>query len=157
MAIAFHGDPAPIFQKAFNALEPGGYLEMQDISGPMQCIDSSFAGTAFQKASQMMQTVMKPRGIDMTAPSRYKAIFEAVGFVDVKEVVIEWPVGTWGKSKYHKLIGAWYQKDLVQGVDGMAMALFTRDLGLTREEVTKLMGQVKRDMMDRRIHTFQNL
>jgi len=91
----------------------------------------------------------------MEAPKRHKSMMKEVGFVDVKEMVIEFPIGPWAKSEYHKMIGKWYQKDLINGVEGIMMGLLTRVMGMGREEVECLIEEVKRGLLDRKIHAYQ--
>jgi len=80
---------------------------------------------------------------------------EEVGFVDVKEMKIEFPIGTWAKSDYHKTIGKWYQKDLMNGIEGIMLGLLTRVMGMEKGEVEVLIEQVKRGLLDRKIHAYQ--
>jgi hypothetical protein len=150
-------NPLAIFQKAFAALSPGGWLEMQEPSAPLRSIDGSIEGTAMLKCSNMVVSACLKRGVDLTVPVRYKAMMEEVGFVDTKEVMIEWPIGTWAKSKHHKRIGAWYYHDLNMGIEGVTMGLFTRVLGMSKEAVLDIVEDVKQDMNNRNIHGYQAL
>jgi hypothetical protein len=156
MAFAF-ADPLSIFRKAFAALHPGGYFEMQDLCTPIRSFDDSLSGSAMIKCSNLIIEACQKRGIDLTIPKRYKEMMESVGFVDVKEVVFEWPIGTWAKSEYHKKIGAWFKRDMEVGVEGIVMGLFTRILGMSKEDVAVMVGEVKRDMNDKRIHAYEPL
>jgi len=110
-------DPLSIIRKAFAALTPGGYYEMQDISGPFSSIDNTHEGTPIFKMANLVKQAFLQHGIDVEA----QAMMEEVGFVDVKETVIEFPIGTWAKSWYHKTIGKWYQKDLINGIEGIML------------------------------------
>jgi hypothetical protein len=130
---------------------------MQDPSSPLRGIDNSLEGTSMLKCFYLMISAFLKHGIDLSAPCRYKEMMEKVGFVDVVETKIEWPIGTWAKSRYHKMIGAWFQKDLLSGVEGMCMGLFTRVLTMEKEKVDELVADVKRDMQDKRIHCYQDL
>jgi hypothetical protein len=155
MALAF-GDPQAVFAKAFAALEPGGYFEMQE-GIPLRSIDGSTTGTTLQKVYDLIITAGTKRGADLNAGERYKQMFEAVGFEDVKEVVFEWPIGTWAKSEYHKRIGAWFQRDMMMGIEGFATMALTRILGMEKETVDELVVGAKEDMMNRDIHSYQPL
>jgi hypothetical protein len=42
-------DPLTVFRKAYDALAPGGYLEMQEIYFKPHSVDGSHEGTALQK------------------------------------------------------------------------------------------------------------
>jgi hypothetical protein len=130
---------------------------MQDPSSPLRSIDNSLEGTSMLKCSHLIISAFLKRGIDLSSPCRYKEMMEKVGFVDVVETKIEWPIGTWAKGRYHKMIGAWFQRDLLAGVEGMCMGLFTRVLAMEKKEVDELVADVKRDMQDKRIHCYQDL
>lgn len=151
-------DAMSIFRKAFDALEPGGWFEMQDTCAPLGSIDGTLEGTPLLETYNLIaKTFLEKRGVDVTVASRFKSMMEEVGFVDVKEVKIEWPIGTWAKSSYHKRIGAWYQRDLKMATEGIMMGLFTRMLGWKKEEVDELLVKVLADMDDKNIHSYQPL
>ncbi|KAH6669959.1 TAM domain methyltransferase [Halenospora varia] len=154
MAYALH-NPKAVFTKAFAALSPGGYLEMQDLVPPIQCIDDTIKGTMIETCAALMLEGSTKAGLDVTTPQRYKDMMEEIGFVDVKVVPFEWPIGTWPKSKYHKRIGAWFLKDMELGVEGIIMGLFTRVLGMKREKVSEMVVQLKAEMRDPKIHCYQ--
>ena len=84
-------------------------------------------------------------------------MMEEVAFMDVKEVRLEWPLGTWAKSAYHKRIGARFQRDLSMAVEGIALGLFVRGLGMKREEADQLVNDLRKDVEDRRLHEYQAL
>lgn len=156
MVFAF-SDPLAVFRKAFTALSPGGYFEMQDLCTPIRAPDNSLDGTAMLRCSNLIIEAAQKRGIDLTVPKKYKEMMQSVGFADVKEVIVEWPVGTWAKSEYHKRIGAWFKRDMEIGVEGIVMGLFTRVLEMSKEDVAVIVEDVKRDMNNKRIHSYQPL
>ncbi|TVY91974.1 putative methyltransferase [Lachnellula willkommii] len=150
-------DPLAVFRKAFNALSPGGYFEMQDLCSPIRSFDNSLDGSAMVRTSNLLIEACQKRGFDLTVPKKYKDMMQSVGFVDVKEVVVEWPIGTWAKSEYHKRIGAWFKKDMEVGAEGIIMGMFTRLLGMSKEEVAVIVEDVKKDMNDKSIHAYEPL
>jgi hypothetical protein len=156
LAFAFTSSPESIFRKAYAALSPGGYFEMQD-GVPLRSIDNSTEGTAMQKYYDLIIEACKMRNADLWSAEKYKSMMEEVGFVDVKETVIEWPIGTWAKSPFHKRIGTWFKHDLAMGIEGIGMKLFTGLLGMSREEVEELVKQVLKDMDNKNIHGHQAL
>lgn len=147
-------NPPAVFQKAFHSCTPGGYFEMFEISAQSQCIDNSLEGTALQKYSNMMLEGGRYFGKDFTHAPRYKSYMEAAGFVDVVEKQFQWPSNTWPRGKYFKTLGMWFNQDMQQGLSGIAMATFTRALGMSREEVEKFVIEVRNDMNDKRIHAY---
>ncbi|EPE30978.1 S-adenosyl-L-methionine-dependent methyltransferase [Glarea lozoyensis ATCC 20868] len=150
-------NPLEVFKKAFKSLSPGGYFEMQDLNLPIKALDNSLEGTTMQRISELLLSTVAKVGLDPTTTGRYKKMMEEVGFVDIKEVVIEWPIGTWAKGAYHKKLGRWFRRDMEVGTEGILMGLFTRVIGMTREEVLELVVELKREMRDPKIHAYQPL
>ncbi|KUJ08961.1 S-adenosyl-L-methionine-dependent methyltransferase [Mollisia scopiformis] len=147
--------PISTIQKAYASLAPGGWLEMQDTCAPLYSIDNSIAGTSLEKCYDMVVEAAKKVGIDSTAASRYKDMMEEAGFVDVQEVKVEWPIGGWAKSTYHKTLGKWFRADLETGVEAVALGLFTRVLGMKKEEVESFLVDIKKDMDSKHVHAYQ--
>ena len=59
------------------------------------------------------------------------------------------PVGTWAKNKTLKEIGAFMQLYILEAVEPLTLALFTRVLGWTEAETQVLMAMVRREFKDR--------
>lgn len=50
--------------------------------------------------------------------------------------------------------GMWTYENLGNGASGLSMALFTRALGWTQQEVELFLVDVRRDMKDRSVHGY---
>ena len=90
----------------------------------------------------------------MDEAAKYKSYLESAGFVDVVERRFKWPINEWPKDPHHKEIGAWVRENLDTGVDGLLMALFTRFLGWSPEEVTVFSAQVRLALRNRNVHGY---
>lgn len=90
---------------------------MQDTCSPLGSIDTSLKDTALERCYNLVVEAAAKVGIDCTSAHRYKAMFEEMGFVDVQEIRVEWPIGGWAKSRYHKALGMWYKADLEMGLE----------------------------------------
>lgn len=130
---------------------------MQDSAAPLCSIDDTIAGTTLLQYYNLIVEAAAKIGIDVSAASRYKAIFEEVGFVDVEVKMIEIPIGTWAQSKYHKKIGALFHQDMDSGAEAIGMAMLTRVLGMSKEDVGVLVEGARSDMNNRDIHSYQPL
>lgn len=84
----------------------------------------------------------------------YKGYFENAGFVDVVERRFKWPMNEWPRDPHHKELGAWSRENMDNGMDGLLVALFTRFLGWTSEEVAVFSAQARAALKDRRIHGY---
>lgn len=146
-------DGASVFNKAFNALNPGGYFEMQD-SLTITCIDSSGEGTQLMRWVSLMLEAATKLGRDWAKVKEYKKWMEAAGFVDIKETYFAWPTNTWPRGLHYKTLGVWAGEDLKDGLEGFSMAALTRAHGWTEDEVKALLADVRRDLDDRNIHAY---
>ena len=52
-----------------------------------------------------------------------------------------------------KMIGTWNLLNMLEGIEAFSMALFTRFLGYTAEEVQVLISDVRKDLRDPKIHS----
>lgn len=141
--------------KSFENLEPGGYLEMQDLTHPLGCDDGSL--DLESPLGQFGPLVIKActlagRPIDI-AP-KYGEFMKKAGFVDVVHRQYKWPTNAWPKDKHYKEIGAWSFENLNSGLEGLLLALFTRHLGWSVEEVTVYCAQARKQLRDPKVHAY---
>jgi hypothetical protein len=76
------------------------------------------------------------------------------GFVNVERKVFKWPIKTLPKDPKHKQVGLWTLANIEGNLETISMALMTRGLGMTREEVEVFLVGVRKDLRDRRIHAY---
>jgi hypothetical protein len=62
---------------------------MQDITGLLQSLEGTADNTMILRVNTLICEAASEIGIDTTSASRYKSIFEEVGFEDVKETIVE--------------------------------------------------------------------
>jgi hypothetical protein len=126
---------------------------MQDADFPMKCVDDSLNGTALWKWNMLIEEGAKKVGKPWTRTNQYKGWMEEIGFVDIEEKILPWPINTWPKDTYLKLLGLWFQFDLLEGLNSTT-ALLTRGLGWSTEEVESLLVDVRKDIENRRVHAY---
>ena len=93
-------------------------------------------------------------GKDFTRGRRYKEVLEELGFVDVVETRTQFPIGTWAVGKKMKTLGDWMKMDMLAGLLGMSMAIMTRGLGMTPEEVAVHLENVKTEIESNKLHAY---
>jgi hypothetical protein len=84
----------------------------------------------------------------------WKDIMIKAGYEDVVEKRYRWPQNRWPKDPKYKELGMWACADIVDGLEGLSLALFTRALGMTKEEVMAFLVDVRKDMRNTRIHSY---
>ncbi|KAG0646045.1 putative methyltransferase tdiE [Hyphodiscus hymeniophilus] len=135
-----------VFKSAFDYLRPGGYIELQDASFPFMGADQKWQGTAFQRWWRMLMDASRALGKDWNRVGRYKGYLEEVGFVDVVERKFPCPIGPWARGEKNKILGVWARANMLQSLGGLSMAILTRGLGMTAQEIELLLVDVRKDI-----------
>lgn len=141
------------FSQAFAHTSPGGYIELSDSVFPCECDDLSLTpSSALLNWSILLLQASQKIGRDIDSAKLYKAQLEAAGYVDVVERVHYWPMNRWPKDPKLKELGMWNCENMVTGLSGFSMALFTRVLGMSAEEVEVYVVDARKEMKDTKIH-----
>lgn len=96
-------------------------------------------------------------GASPTSPRFLKQWMKDAGFVNVEEHILKLPVGTWPKDRRNKTVGAWEQINLVEGLPALSLRLFTRILGMSREDTEMTLMEVRKSVNNRNIHSYYHL
>ncbi|KIM95997.1 hypothetical protein OIDMADRAFT_106136 [Oidiodendron maius Zn] len=152
MAGSFAEWPKFISQ-AFAHLEPGGYLECQEFL-LTTCADETYRDCDLKKWTALLREASEKIGRPLYIMSEIKSMMEHAGFEDVKQVDYMWPHNTWPKDPKLKELGMWCLANMEGGLEDISMALYTRVLGWTIEEVLAFLPGVRKGLRDRTMHTF---
>lgn len=138
-------------------LEEDGYLEVHDIDFVIKCDDGTLpTNSALVRWHNYMHDAASKAGFPLDAISHVPDMMKTAGFVDVVATPIKWPINTWPKDSKHKELGRWAMENFTWGCDSMSLALFTRALGWSAEEVHVFMALVRKDLRDRKMHAYWN-
>jgi hypothetical protein len=146
--------PAKVIQNAYDALAPGGYLEMQEVYFKLHSVDESIKGTAFKRWNEMLVAGAEVLGRDWHCTPKYKQCFIDAGFEDVVEIRFPGPIGTWPRDKDDKLTGLYWTANMLDGINGMSNIALRRGLGMSAEDMELLLVDVRRDLKDGKIHSY---
>ncbi|KAL7755837.1 hypothetical protein ACKLNR_014364 [Fusarium oxysporum f. sp. zingiberi] len=142
-----------ILAKAFENLEPGGYIEVQDNIYPLASDDGTIHNTDILTWSELMVKATNKIGRSITVASQFKSMLEDAGFIDIVEIKKKIPMNRWPKCSRYKELGTWSCYMLHSSLEGISMGLLTR-LGLTVHEVHVLLAKVRRDLLSTKIHGY---
>lgn len=88
---------------------------------------------------------------------RLKHLMTEIGFVDIKEVLFKWPINRWPREKRFKELGEWSRLNTDDLLEGLSMALFTRCLGWTPQEVGVFLVDARKDLNNPKIHAYWSM
>ncbi|KAM0231915.1 hypothetical protein ACHAPO_008213 [Fusarium lateritium] len=149
------GDWPKFFKQSFDSLNPGGWVECQDITFPAASDDGTLVkGSYIDQWSEFMTEAASNFGRSAVSAKSYKQQMIDAGFVNVTEVVYKWPTNRWPADPYYKELGFWCNHNIAGELSGLSLALFTKGLGWSVEEVEVFLAKVRTDMRDRRIHAW---
>lgn len=67
------------------------------------------------------------------------------------------PLSPWPKDRKMKELGAYQQVNMIEAMEAYSMALMTRVLGWRSEEVVVFLADVRKELLNRKIHMYGKL
>lgn len=144
-----------MFAQAFTALKPGGWIELQDLKFNYSCDDGTMPEDYGPlEMAGLIHEALARFGVDTHSADRNPERAEAAGFVDLRHSVIKLPVGPWARDKTMKTVGLYNRSSIYDGLHGITMGPLTRGLKWSTQEVEVFLTGVRKDLMDKRIHSY---
>ncbi|KAF5024508.1 hypothetical protein F66182_3448 [Fusarium sp. NRRL 66182] len=139
-------------------LTPGGYAEFQDVDVLLQSDDGTLTEDhALRKWGHLLSKAAQEHGTRFIETKRIGQLMTETGFIQMKEQQFKWPVNRWPREKRYKELGEWSNLNTQDLLEGLSMALFTRCLGWTPEEVRVFLIDVRKDLNNPRIHAYWSI
>lgn len=143
------------FKQSFEFLTPGGMMQVSDLSFPVKVDDDSWPpNSALKKWGELIVEAGVKLGRPCNSAETSKEQMVAAGFQDVVEIQFKWPLNRWPKDKKYKEWGMWNHENIAGGLYGVSVALFTRGLGWTVEELELFLVDVRKEIKDTKIHSY---
>ncbi|KAL7274541.1 hypothetical protein RUND412_002567 [Rhizina undulata] len=150
-------DWSKLFRQALRALKPGGWVEVQNLFAGFLSDDGTLPPDAIlQEWCNYIGKATNESGREGLTSSKGKALEEA-GFVSVGVRVKKYPIGQWPKEKLQKEIGMYFRQMLIDGCEGITLALFARVLGWEREKIDEFVKELRADLMNPKFHSYAKL
>jgi hypothetical protein len=148
------GDFPKIFRYSYENLNPGGWAEFQEYYAELQCSDGSLAGTALERWNKLFLEAVEKAGRNGRSAARFKNQMIDAGFQDVVEKKFALPGNPWAKGERQKILGVMQMTNILDGIHGMTINLFTKVLGWSAEEVEVFLVDVRKDLKNTHIHFY---
>ncbi|KAI1756237.1 S-adenosyl-L-methionine-dependent methyltransferase [Xylaria castorea] len=143
-----------LFASIYANLNPGGWVELQDYYVKLQSIDGTLDGTALQRWNHMLNHALTFTGRSGLHTVKYRRWLREAGFEDAREEVFAVPGNPWAKGEEQKQLGALQMENILEGLYGISISLFTKFLGMSPQAVETLLVDVRKDLMNRNIHFY---
>ncbi|KAH6719500.1 S-adenosyl-L-methionine-dependent methyltransferase [Leptodontidium sp. MPI-SDFR-AT-0119] len=146
----------PAFYKdAYDVLEPGGWIEQAEISvAPLSDDGSVTEDHIFARWGNLSLEAGERFGKSLTIHKDAKGLLRNAGFEEVTEKVYKLPIGGWSNDPRLKEIGKWNQLYWEYGIEAWSLALMTRVLGWSYNEVQVYLAQMRKGLKDCDTHAY---
>ncbi|KFX88700.1 hypothetical protein V490_07464 [Pseudogymnoascus sp. VKM F-3557] len=136
-----------LLRSAIQSLEPGGFIELQEIHYSPQSEDGSVHSTAQPLADFFSKIAegLKALGVDLHAITLLAERMRAAGFINVTTNMSYIPISRNDtQSKTENDAATWMRTAISCGLQGTALGPLTRGLGWQREEVEVYLVDVRK-------------
>jgi hypothetical protein len=140
------GSHLQVMRNAYANMNPGAWLEWQDVCMVIISDDGSHEGTAVDMAFRLFVQGGALNGRDFLAPAKYKQYMVEAGFVDVRETRLVCPLSVWPTDSKYRLISRYMAEDIPIALRSMGKLL--RQAGMTQDAVDKLYWLGKKELQD---------
>jgi len=145
-----------LFERAFECIKPGGWLESYEMSTMWESDDGSVKETmALGQWGKIFTEGGRQSGRTFTVvyDELQRKAMEAAGFVDIQERNIKQPIGRWPKDQRLKEIGEVTQLTLEQDAEGYVLFM-ANTLGWSKEEIMVYLAMFRREVRSGDYHPY---
>jgi len=158
MLLGSFEDFREIINRSYHYLEPGGIMESQEMYPVVFCDDDTMPDDhGFLEFTRTQDDAAMRMGRPVRIANKLKRWYEQAGFVDVHEEVFKMPINPWPKDPQYKMIGRFWGQMLLEGLQAFSLALFTRALGWTKDEVEVFLVKVRKSLVDKNVHSYHKI
>ncbi|EPS41778.1 hypothetical protein H072_4283 [Dactylellina haptotyla CBS 200.50] len=147
-----------LIKQAYKALKPGGYLELLEPDSNMLCDDNSISPDApLWKWNELFLEAGEKAGRSLVEAPNHKKSMQEAGFVEIQEDIFKLPNSPWPKDKHLKEVGAFHMASFLEALEGLSLRFFQAFHGMKAEEIQVMLVNVRKDLKNRRYHTYYHL
>ncbi|PLB50929.1 putative methyltransferase, partial [Aspergillus steynii IBT 23096] len=147
-----------LFQQAYDSLSPGGWFEVVDFTAGIFSDDESTEKSPHllewrDRLIEASRVFGKPMGV----ASQYDEWMAQSGFANIRQEIIKVPFGPWARNATQKELGRYHQTNMLEALEAYSLALCTRYLGWSVEQVQLLLIGVRKELKDLSLHNYSKL
>jgi hypothetical protein len=155
MLLGCFEDFKQILRCSYEYLEPGGWMESQEVFSTVYCDDDTLRPDDplllwSKMHDEAHMTLRRPLRI----ANKLKRWYEEAGFVDVHEELFKLPINSWPRDPLWKLLGRLWCRQLVAGLSGLSLRAFNQAFDMSQTEIETSLVSVRRAIQDTSTHSY---
>ncbi|EEH50193.2 uncharacterized protein PADG_06272 [Paracoccidioides brasiliensis Pb18] len=147
-----------LIERCYSHLMPGGWAEFQDSDARWYSDDDSYnQDSALGKWLKLFHEAAYTHGRELAPGPKLEGWVRNAGFTDVVTKKLRVPIGKWPRDPKLKTIGTWNLIQIIEGMEGFSMALFSRVLGWSPDAIQAFVSDVVEDLRNPKMHALFDL
>ena len=136
--------------------KPGGWIECQELDVDARTDDNSFPEDCqIKKWCENQEEAAQKAGVTVRiSGDLLKKQMEDAGFVNVVSREFKIPIGVWPANQKLREAGAFQLMAMLEGIQGLTLAFWTRFLGWSAENVEIALAKVRTEFKSKKIHSY---
>ena len=147
------------FQEAFKTSKPGGWVECQEFDYNCRSDDNTMPeNSSLQLWADEWSRAIQQIGLNgFCRPEVVEQQMRDAGFINITRRNFKLPIGPWPKDERLKEAGRLGLANLLYGVHGLSVKIFTSLLQYSIEQLEVLLAEVRKDAKNKRAHRYMPL
>ncbi|TDZ47428.1 Secondary metabolism regulator LAE1 [Colletotrichum trifolii] len=138
-----------LMKNIFDNLNPGGWVEFQDLDGLYYSDDGSYKETheTWKWNKELIDTCESIGRTSRPGP-QLRGWVEEAGFENITHQRFKCPLGPWAKDPFYKDIGMLNLVQLLEGLEAFSLKVFCDVLGWTKEATMVMLASVRNELKE---------
>ncbi|PQE26096.1 SAM dependent methyltransferase protein [Rutstroemia sp. NJR-2017a BBW] len=144
-----------VYEQAFKHLKPGGFIEHIEPSLYLRSDDGTLApDNPLNRFADLFNQAGERTGQSMDLCPSMASDMTTAGFINLREETFKTPMGEWCSDPKLRELGRWNLLQFDVGLEGFAVQLLTKVMGMTLPEVQVFCANVRAAARDPRTHAY---
>ncbi|KAK4182903.1 S-adenosyl-L-methionine-dependent methyltransferase [Podospora australis] len=144
-----------LFSQAYNALKPGGWIQLGASVPEFQADDGTLpADSAYIETGEIFFEMSAKIGVSGKEPKKWVQYLQEAGYEEITQKIFKIPTNPWPKDERLKKIGALELTHYRDGIMNVFARGYTQILGGDETYFQVLMARARNEIMNRDMHSW---
>jgi SAM-dependent methyltransferase len=152
------GNWPQLLQRAYDNLEPGGWIELAEFETWASTDDNSLPlDSAYHEYQVRLGEAAAVFGKEMNVAPHIRHLVCDAGFENVKEDIWKCPLSPWPQDPRLKELATYMNLQMMESIEPYSLALFSRVLKWDNNRIQTLLAYVRQDLRNLNYHMYSKM